>query len=80
MSLTAQYSSPTEEEFDILSDLSESNSYETPDVLQSYKLNPPKSIPLSQYDHDFISDIDNSQSASAGDLILKDELSKSIEN
>ena len=55
------------EEFGILSNLGNADSYKAPDVLQSEKLNPPASIPLSQYDHDFASDIDESQSPLAND-------------
>ena len=60
----------TEEEFGNLSNLREADSYKAPDVLQSEKLNPPVSLPLSQYDwcdHDFVSDIDESQSPFAND-------------
>ena len=42
-------------------------SYEAPDVLQSYRENPPASIPLSRYDYDFALDTDGSQSPLAED-------------
>ena len=60
--MTTKPFSQTEEEFGILSDLGNAESYEAPDVLQSEKLNPPASLPLSKYDHDYASDIDESQS------------------
>ena len=59
--------SQTEEEFGILRNLGDADSYEAPDVLQSERLNPPASIPLSKYDHDFASDTDESQSPLAND-------------
>ena len=65
--MTTTPSSQTEEEFRILSNLGNAESYEAPDVLQSEEVNPPASIPLSKYDHDFASDTDGSQSPSAND-------------
>lgn len=71
--VTAPPPLPADEEFDILSGLNDLDSYEAQDVLQSYKQNPPASIPLSRYDHDFASDTDGSTSASADDQIQKDD-------
>ena len=70
--------SQTEEEFGILCNLGDANLYEVPDVLQSEKLNPPASIPLSRYDHDFASDTDDSQSLLANDKLPIHDLSEAI--
>ena len=65
--MTTTSFSQTEEEFRILSGLENAESYEAPDVLKSEKENPPASIPLSKYDHDFAADIAESQSPLAND-------------
>lgn len=71
--VTAPPPLPADEEFDILSGLNDLDSYEAQDVLQSYKQNPPASILLSRYNHDFASDTEGSRSASADDQIPKDD-------
>ena len=78
--MTTVSSSPTEEEFNFLCDSGDADSYEAPDILQSEKANPPASIPLSQYDHDFTSDLDDSRSQSADNTITSDNRLEGIGN
>lgn len=59
--------SRNDEEASIFGGLCDMISYEASDVLQSYRENPPASIPLSRYDHDFASDTDGSESPWADD-------------
>lgn len=47
---------PIDQYFEVLSGLTELNSYQAQDVLQSTVQNPPASIPLSGFEHDFTSD------------------------
>lgn len=71
--LTAPLFSSTDDGFCVLGGTGDSYEYEAPDVLQSYKKNPPASIPLSQYDHNFASDMDGLPSPLAGDQIQEDD-------
>ena len=71
---------PSVEELNLLCGLTDLDSYEVPDVMQSQKLNPPASIPLSGYDYVFASDTDGSQSPLAHDRAQKDDQFEGIGN
>ena len=71
---------PVDQESEILCGLGELNSYEAQDVLRSYEQNPPATIPLSGYEHDFTFDIDPPQTPSPGGQIHKNNCSVSIGN
>ena len=70
---TAPIPTSTDEEFDILNGVGDSDLYEPPDLLQSYIQNPSDSIPLSRYDHNFALDTDGSQSPSSDDQTSEDK-------
>lgn len=76
--LRAPLFSSTDDEFGILGGVGDSYEYEAPDVLQSYEKNPPASIPLSRYEHNFASDMDGLASPLADDQIQEDDCFEGI--